>query len=65
MNWSIINSCNAFQLKRLLNILCNFVIYSKEEIKYITAPIARMVERIVVYDDKVCVEFKSGMTVEV
>ena len=23
------------------NILCNFVIYSKEEIKYITAPIAR------------------------
>ena len=27
--------------------------------------VKRMVERIVVYDDKVCVEFKSGMTVEV
>ena len=39
MNWSIIHPRNTFKLKRLLNILCNFAIYSKEEIKYITAPI--------------------------
>ena len=27
--------------------------------------VKRMIERIVVYDDKVCVEFKSGMVVEI
>ena len=53
------------QVNRLKELYDFIKSQSTELTEFDESLVKRMVERIVVYDDKVCVEFKSGMTVEV
>ena len=53
------------QVNRLKKLYDFIKSQSTELTEFDESLVKRMVERIVVYDDKVCVEFKSGMRVEV
>ena len=53
------------QVNRLKELYDFIKSQSTELTEFDESLVKRMVERIVVYDDKVCVEFKSGMRVEI
>jgi len=57
--------CNAFDIIRMEDLI-SFLDEQTEAVTEYSEPLARrLIEKITVYDEKLVVEFKSGLTVEV